>query len=60
MIPKKITKIFQKEKILEDVMLGLLMEKFNTVTLEIFQQIVILKWHPQEGEMATYNSNSQN
>lgn len=60
MIPEKITKIFQKEKVLEDVMLRQLMEKCNTIRLVILKQITILKLYPQEEEMATYNMDSQN
>lgn len=60
MIPKKITKIFQKEKILEDVMLRQLMKKCNTIRLLILKQITILKLHIREKEMATYNMDSQN
>ena len=60
MIPEKITKIFQKEKVLEDVMSRQLMEKCNTIRLVILKQIIILKLHPQKEEMATYNMDSQN
>ena len=37
MIPEKITHMFQKRKILQDVIVRLLIEKCNTVRLVIFK-----------------------